>query len=456
MTANFPEVVQRFTARYRLGLLRKAGLLAVLGAGILALLGWRLAQLRLGPWWSVGLPAGLGLAAAAGLAWWLSRHWMSRRGGVRYLDRALDLQQRLITAEEFASATPPPALYPLLVEDASRRCTVVGARFPRPVDRATGALAIILLFLFLWPVRGRVPLQQLAQLPQAPLPPQPPDTTPPPAPDRQDQRMDQNQQGGSSTQQASQPQSGEGREPSPASEGGQSSDSQSRGSRGEQSQQSDEPSPQGDEGQERSDRSGAGDARQSGKDADRRPDAERQRAGQDGAQAGAGAQQGSGGDAPSATASLQPQGAAGVGQSLGNQAALKAEIQELLKEVSGELKQLQAQLAVAHPETAPDAGTSTDPELYEAPMPIGPDAGAPLPMSLGTDTAETKTPRPGGGVGEPTDAVSSDAPSTPLEEAELSEAPLGERAVGRQVVPPEYRGVFERLHRDRTTTEGGP
>ncbi|MBI4342448.1 MAG: hypothetical protein HY599_03665, partial [Candidatus Omnitrophica bacterium] len=229
----------------------------------------------------------------------------------------------------------------------------------------------------------------------------------------------------------------------------------------------------------RSDRSGAGDARQAGKDVDRRPDADTHRAGQDGtqegragtqaggeseqtseqrgrAQAGAGPQQGSRSGEATTAASLQPQAASGGGQSPGNQAALKAEIQELLQEVSGELKQLQAQLAVAHPETTPDPGTSTDPELYEAPMPISPDAGTPLPMSLGTDTAETKTPRPGGGVGEPSDAVSSDAPSTPLEEAELSEAPLGERAVGRQVVPPEYRGVFERLHRDRTTTEAVP
>lgn len=505
--ANLTEVVQRFTARYRAGLLRKAGLLAALGACILGLVGWRLHQLRLGAVWSAGVPGGLGLAAAGGLVWWLRRNWISRRGGVTYLDRALGLQQRLITAEEFASATPPPALYPLLVEDASRRCTVVGARFPRPVDRTTAALAALLVLLLLWPVRGHVPLQQLAQLPQALLPPHPPDTKPSPDPDRQDQRMDRSQQGGSSTQQAPQPQSGGGRESSHTSERGQSSRSQDASAAGESSPQTGEQSQQaGGEGQEQpADRGGADEhqAGQAGQDGSREPDADSNRAGQDEeqegqsgaqadasgqrgrsqssphqegrdgqqadggegeqgssrqgrAQAGAGPQQGSGGDAPSATASLQQQAAAGGGQSPGDQAALKAEIQELLKEVSGELKHLQAQLAVAHPETGSAPGTSTDPELYEAPMPIGPDATSALPMALGTDTAQTKTPRPGGGVGEASEKVASEAPREPIEDAQLSEVPLEERAVGRHVIPPEYRDVFERLNRGRTTPETDP
>ena len=117
------------------------------------------------------------------------------------------------------------------------------------------------------------------------------------------------------------------------------------------------------------------------------------------------------------------------------------------------MKQLQAQLAEASGDTAPDAGASTDPDLYEAQAPLGPDAGAagrPLPMSLGTDAAPTNAARRGGGVGKPSDVIATDAPTAEAEEAELSEAPLDERAAERQVVPPEYRDVFDRLQKTRS------
>ncbi len=139
---------------------------------------------------------------------------------------------------------------------------------------------------------------------------------------------------------------------------------------------------------------------------------------------------------------------------------MKAEIQELLKQVSGELKELQAQLllAAAQQNPAPQAGTATDPDLYEAPMGLDPVTGEPLPIHLQTDTFETKDTRPGSGVGTVSEMISSAAPKVRIEEAELAEVPLEERAVGRQVVPPEYRDVFDRLHRTTTsvTSEATP
>jgi len=139
------------------------------------------------------------------------------------------------------------------------------------------------------------------------------------------------------------------------------------------------------------------------------------------------------------------------GQSAGDQEALKGEIQHLLKEVSGELKQLQAQLDSTKSTSQPDAGTGTDSQLYEAvPTPLDPSGHTPLAIQLQTDTAEVKTPRPGSGVGRPSRTASSDAPQTPAEAAQLSEAPLEESSSVRQTVPPEYIGVFDRLHRQRT------
>ena len=175
-------LVRRFTARYRAALLRKAGLLAALSAAILAVLGWRLSTLRLASWWSLGVVSVAGALVSAGLLWWLRRRWISRQNAAAYLDRTLGLQQRLITAEEFAAAEPPPALYPLLMEDASSRSAADGAQFPRSLDRTTAALSVILLLLLVWPLGTHSPLQQLANLPQQLRSPQPPPRVPPPEP----------------------------------------------------------------------------------------------------------------------------------------------------------------------------------------------------------------------------------------------------------------------------------
>jgi hypothetical protein len=127
----------------------------------------------------------------------------------------------------------------------------------------------------------------------------------------------------------------------------------------------------------------------------------------------------------------------------------RAEIQRLLKEVSGELRQLQAQLAAANDEPAPEPGTSTDPELYGAAEALDRAKGSPLPVQLDTDTVETKAERPGGGVGQPAGEAEGATPQVQAEDAQLSEQPLEETPASRQTVPPEYRLVFERLQQQR-------
>ena len=165
-----------------------------------------------------------------------------------------------------------------------------------------------------------------------------------------------------------------------------------------------------------------------------------------------GGQEGSrAGDRPTdtATASQQSAGRGGTGLSSGNEEALKADIQTLLKELSGELKQLEAQLAQANDQARPEAGSSTDPALYESSAPMGPSGGSTLPIGVQTDTVKTAASRPGGGVGRPAGSAAAASPGVQAEEAQLSEAPLEETPAARQVVPPEYRSVFERLGRER-------
>ena len=464
MTATtFSDVLQRFTARYRARLLLKAGVLAALGAGVAAVLAWRLHRLQAGPAWAVGVPSLLGLAAAVALSGWLRRRWLSRQGGAAYLDRVLGLQQRLITAEEFAHAAQPPLLYPLLIEDVAHRVVAQGVRFPKPWDRTAMALAALLLALLLWPVRGGSVLQQLAQLPRPTPPSIPPEMPPPPEGERggpdASQHRSKGASGGSHQPQPSQQGQSSG-QPGPSTQG-ESTASPSQEGRGQEGRSHDASG-----SQPTADRSGDGQGQGSTADASRAGERGAQQAGdasspQEGEQGSEargrsdepGQQAQPGGAQPhqaAASASAEaPSG--GGGQSSADQAALRAEIHELLQEVSGELKQLQAQLAEAHGDTAPDPGTSTDPDLYEAPTPLGPEAGdgSALPMSLGTDAAETRSTRPGGGVGEPSDVVSSDAPRAQAEDAQLSDTPLEERAAGRQVVPPEYREVFDRLQKPR-------
>ena len=137
----------------------------------------------------------------------------------------------------------------------------------------------------------------------------------------------------------------------------------------------------------------------------------------------------------------------------------KADIQQLLKEVSGELKTLQAQLDAANQQQASRPGTSTDPNLYGAPEPVDRNpSGTPLPMSLGADTAPSKTPRPGTGVGSAAEHPDHEQPQAKPEAASLSDRPLDEAAGTRQPIPPIYQEIFDRLNRtpQPTTNEKTP
>ena len=212
MSAAAPSltvIVRQFTARYRAALLRKAGLLAALGAAGLGLLGWRLSALGIASWWSIGAPSMAALLAGGGLLWWLRHRWISRRNASAFLDHTLGLQQRLITAEEFAATQPPPALYPLLMEDASSRAAADGATLPRAADRTAVAMAILLVLLLVLPFGGRSPLTQLAQLPTPFRAPEPPPRVPPPSLHQQDSSQSQQpSQSGSGGQNQPQPSGG--------------------------------------------------------------------------------------------------------------------------------------------------------------------------------------------------------------------------------------------------------
>jgi hypothetical protein len=139
---------------------------------------------------------------------------------------------------------------------------------------------------------------------------------------------------------------------------------------------------------------------------------------------------------------------AGTSQSASaQQDLLKADIQQLLKELSSELKQLQAQLdTTSHNQPSPLPGTATDPSLYDARTSLPQAAGAPLPIQLQVDAQPTAAPRPGSGVGDPSEQVASADPKQQAESAQLAQRPIEEEfARPHQPIPPEYRPVFERL-----------
>ena len=111
--------LKQFTARYQTALLAKTAVWGALTLGVAAACWWRLHRLDVSPWWSIGVPSALGLVAAALLVWWLGQRWLSVHDAADRLDATLGLQQRLVTTLEFADTQPPPALYPLLVDDTT-------------------------------------------------------------------------------------------------------------------------------------------------------------------------------------------------------------------------------------------------------------------------------------------------------------------------------------------------
>ena len=130
----------------------------------------------------------------------------------------------------------------------------------------------------------------------------------------------------------------------------------------------------------------------------------------------------------------------------------KAEIERLLKQVSGQLEQLQADLATSTNQPRPEAGTGTSSQLYEEPMKLDAANGQTLPIQLQTDTAPTQAARRGSGVGQPSGTAARGAPAMTEEAAQPAATPREETPVSRQMVPPEYRGVFDRLHTEQEPT----
>jgi hypothetical protein len=157
--SSLPDLLQQITARYRTALLANLSVLAALGVGCVSVLAWRLHAVGFDPARVVGIAGALALVAIATLGWWGRHRWIDADETAAHLDRALGLQQRLMTAAEFAHREPVPALYPFLTEDTANRFSSGQVRFPRVVDRPSVALAIVLLLLLCWPGRGSVPMQ---------------------------------------------------------------------------------------------------------------------------------------------------------------------------------------------------------------------------------------------------------------------------------------------------------
>jgi hypothetical protein len=500
-----PELIDRlrqFVARYRTALLVKAALLGGLGLAAAAALGWRLMAARPGAAWSLWIPAALALGWAAWLTAWLRRVWIAPRRGAAYLDEQLGLQQRLVTAAEFSDRPTPPPLYALLVEDAASRVADLEQHLPRPWDRSAGILTVLLAILLLWPLAGRLHPQLASLLPTPPSPT--PDGMTPPPPDAPQQQDQNNQSGGGGTNQnqnqsqGSDPNQGQGQNPSsqnpsdsgagsqqsqqPSNGTGQESSASQQGGSGQQGQQGGQQQAQSGDGQKQAggkqstgngergtgnDRQGQGQGQQRAGNGTQGTGSEQQGEGagqqQQVAQSGSSDRSGQTGQSGTSSgqqadsAQSQRGGKGGTGSSPGDQEALKAEIQQLLREVSGELQELQQQLAAAPPQNVSTPGTGTDPKLYESPMPLTPQTGAPLSIQLPADAIPTSAPRPGGGVGAASREVLREGPSARPEDAQLSDQPLEEPPSDRQVVPPEYRSVFDQLRAPQApSTEATP
>ena len=480
LSPDIPSLLAQFARRYRHRLLARAGILIALGLACLGLLAGRLQALALGRVWVLGLPGALALIAAAALGWRLRRSWISRAGAASHLDQAFGLQQRLVTAAEFARVEEKSSLYPLLIEDAARRLSSDRLRTPRPFTRAGAALALALLLLLVWPGRGRMPIR-LAQLPMTPPPtsPPPPKTSDqrPETGDRRPETSGQSQHATASHQQSATSTQGTGQSKQKASTGsregaspqnhagsadqhpadptiGQDGSAAQDGASHQPSSPKDKAEGQGGNQSTPQDNQRQG---KSGMAPEASGHKEERQGSQPQAKANQPQQAGAKSQASQASAgSVQPgsnaqeQNGPGDGQATMAQEAMQSQIRQLLKEVSGELQELQAKLAKAQEQPNPAPGTSTDPELYGSAAALDRSTGAPLSIQLDTDTAQTQSRRPGGGVGKPSGDVSADTPQVLTENAQLSDAPLEETPEARQPLPPDYRGVFDRLRRQPT------
>lgn len=479
MTMNTGFSLQTIAARYQNALITKAAFITALGAGCCALLAFRLKALQLSSALRVGLPAICAAGMLAALFVWLRKRWMDRKGLAAFLDNSLGLEQRLVTAEEFAKVAISP-LYPSLVEDLRKHMTSKQVIFPKPFDHTAGLLMAVLLFLLLWPKLNPVLPPPMRQ-PDFPQPPK--QQPPPPDQKKQDQKQeDRQQQDGGGQQQ--QQQAGAGQQQQQPGGAGQSTDNNQQDKSGAASQP-----PSSVDDQQQKSGSGAepssaeqqkidseaasaqqaqsqpGGAQPAGSDKQDSTDKQRSdgqpQQGSPQSQAGNRQQKGaksntqsnqdsssSQGQPKESPQAQQGSGSQGKGQSFGEGAALKADIQQLLKEMSGELKNLQAQLESAQEQERPEAGKGTDPDLYgdRAKLEELPNT-TPLPIELKTDTRATKSGRPSGDIGKPSDEVANAAPKTEAQAVSLSDQPLEEAGSTRQPVPAEYRPIFDELRR---------
>lgn len=507
---DLTQTIRQVLARHQRQVIRRSLIAAGLTLACLAMGWWRLSAAGASTVWAVAL----GTAGLTLLILWqgflIRRDWLSAAALTMQLDRAFGLQARLVTAAEFADMAEPPPLYDVLIQETQQTLSGVASRLPRATGRSTWVLAAVLLLLWLWPHRGAA-LQQLAMRPPqlpAPIPPVPPPPAPPQDQQHQQGQQDQQQprQASSDSSRSSSGSQGQQPQPSPSHgasgqqaasqqqpQGGSSKSSSSASEKGASEQargQGGQPQPQGAQadaagggsrdtgqakphdgaepsasqqqqssgGEPRQDKPSSGDQQPSAAGASQRA---KQPARQEDRAAGGGA----GGDQQKAASAGSKQASGGAGSSSANagtspgdaavQAALKGDIQQLLKELSGELQTLQAQAAQT-PSDQPHAlpGTATDPKLYDdTAEPLASNAGGrPLAIALKADAQSTSKTRPGGGTAPPSGEVSGASPQQSEEAVALAEPSADASAVHRQAIPPEYQPVFERLSQRHDTS----
>jgi len=481
MTPSVTEEIHRIVRLTQRRILMRTLLTVALGVACVGVVAWRSRTMGWSQPRSTVLVALAALALIAWQGWRSKREWLRSDDTLVKLDTALGLHARLMTAAEFAKQPTPPALYPTLLEETARAMPDVRQQVPKAVDHRSGLLLTALLLLLLWPQRGIWPPPLTPHIPglTPPTPPTPPETPPSSS---QPQSGDQQQRGGQSSGSQDQPQDsssqgasnrnqnrsstgsdqsqqkGESRQSREAGHQGKTDSSQQSPSarqkpqdQSSSSQQNKATPPQ--QGQQQQQQAQSGDASKQQQDASSRNEPSRQgaHAGQQRANAqqqdAQGTDQGTAQGMKSQASADRSEGSKGKGpgQTPG-QELTKAQIQQLLKELSGELKTLQEQLQAQQQQMPqPAAGTSTDPNLYDRAEALESAKGKSMPIQLDVDQQASSKARRGGGIGQPSGQIASDGPQQQPEDATLAAQGADETGVDRQHIPPEYRPVFDQL-----------